>query len=432
MGFLTRLKCWGIQVADFYTDLKSPYDDFVRPFVPKSSRTLSDREAECWADLPLFFRNDNEVIVNHLRWPEPQPLDTGDQAIWHGIYTAMLAMKYSVIPTEQTGKLIDGALRGLHNHQRFHGEGRPRLIRGYDRSDNNRWQDDASNDSLTGHLAGIYFAAKHGPPAFKDQYMELAAGMVEMLIDHDLQLVNADNSPTKHGKLINGVLTDPLQMSLVLAILTIGERWNLHPKAGQKRHEIWSKYGAMLPYGKVAFGPKENWNDEHRAAIHLAILAREDDSEGMQDRVQYGLRRLWKICEPRANIWVNALISYGMDKKLIYDMKEEMRRQAVGVLGEFELTDQQYDTESINQNVEFIGYGGTSWKPRTFDVSGTLRANQPLPHYAAGRQDFVYQRHRYSVNDRIGQTTPSSRFNGGAFLCAYWLSRLTGILKETD
>lgn len=427
MSFLTRIKSWGIQVADAYTHLANRYQDLRRPFMPKTQRTLEEREAECYADMDAFWRF-NEIMIHRIPQPMGAGLDKGDQAIWHGIYTAMLAMKYALDASDELAYRIERAVEGLRQHQMFHMEQKPRLIRGYDRMDGS-WEDDASNDSLTGHLAGIYFAYRYGPASTRGKCMELLANITRSLLDNNLQLVKADGTPTKHGKLISGAATDPLQMTLVLAILTFAENRAFDHRVSEARHEIYTKYGAMIPYPKVAFGGWEKWNDEHRAAIHLAILALEDKSPRMHRRVVAGLRRLWGLCERRGNVWVNALIALGLGNELPSGWKNEMSRQAGMLLSEYELTDKRWDTEVVNGGKTLVGINGSSWEVKTWQDGKYLRAFQPLPAWACGKQDFIWQRNRYSCNDWLGAVQPSSQYNGGDFLAAYWLSRITGILS---
>jgi hypothetical protein len=433
MKFLTLIKTWGIQAVDLVQKIISPYKPITRPFLPKTLRPLSTRAQECWDDLADFWRYD-ELMIHRIPLPEPQALDTGDQAIWHGIYTAMLAFRYYLKPDILGEALLSRALVGLENHQTIHGESKPRLIRGYERNADGtiRWEDDASNDSLTGHLAGLYFTFRFGPAALREKCLTLIGNIASSLLDHDMNLVKADGTPTKHGKLINGVSTDPLQMSLALAVMVLAEKYNLDPRAGKARHDIWDKYGAMLAYGKVDFLSLGNWNDQHRAALHLVILALEDKSKRMQGYAQDGFRRLWNLCLRQGNIWVNALIALGMNSNLPDGLRDLMRKQALMFLGEYELTEKRFDTEKLNAGKTLVGANGNSWLVETWDDKGKKRCFQPPPAWCMGGQDFIWQRHRYTADDRIGVHTPSSRHNGADFLAAYYLSRMEGILNSTD
>lgn len=439
MNLLSSIKAGLSRTADLYSKQACPWEKFDRPCLPLTLRDLSERESECWSDLQSFWFF-KEILAHHIPQDRVPPLlDTGDQAIWQGIYAAMLAFKYARAKSDVLAQYIADALSGMYQHQHFHGEGKPRLIRGYDRRAGNIWQDDASNDSLTGHFAGLYFIFRFGPIEARARALQMMSGIASELIENNLCLVKADGTPTTYGKLINGVLTEPLQMTLVLAILTVAERYGLHGLASKYRDEIYSTYGPMIPYPKTILGTLENWNDDHRAALHLAILAMEDTSPHMQDLVRRGLLRLWAMLKDRANIWVNGLIALGLGDTIPADVKAEMTRQATLILSEYELTEKRWNTEvsctgtfdgKLYPGKTIIAVNHVSWLPRIITIAGQPRATQPLPHWACSKQDFIYQRHRYSVRDWLGVSQPTDRFNGGDFLCAYWVNVLAGILPS--
>lgn len=415
----------GIDLATAYTLSAEPWKCFGRRMIRKTDTPLDVKSLECMSDLwtNFFFQ---EVFVNHLQMGSDE-LDLGDQAIWHGIYTGTLCMRYAIEQSPGLDVKIELCMRGLMGHQSKHGEDRPRLIRGYDPR-TGRWQDDASNDSLTGHFFGAWAALRWGPPLLQPRARQLIRNIADALIRDKYRLTKADGSPTSHGKLINGFLTDPLQSTLVLAIFTVAEKILDDKKYGDARHEIYSKYHPMIPYGKAMLGNKENWNDEHRAAIHLLILALEDKSPAMQDYTFKGLVRLWSIVDKRANVWVNALIAIGLGSHLDdLSLRGRMRDQAMLVLSEYELKDKRFNTEVDWRQAPIEGLDGV-WKPEVITVAGKERASEPLPLWAIGKQDFVWQRHRFSIFDWTGNLDASSRYNGGDFLAAFYASKLGGVL----
>ncbi len=446
MKFLSAIKVTGAMIADLYSRQACPWEKFNRPFLPKTLRTLKEREAECWGDLQGFWFF-NEILAHRIPQDQVPPvLDMGDQATWQGIYVATLCFKYARAKSDSLAQLIAHALNGMYQHQWFHGEGKSRLIRGYDRGANNAWEDDASNDTLTGHFFGLYSVLQFGPMELKGKALQLLNGIATELIENNCCLIKADKTPTSYGKLINGALTEPLQMTLALAILTVADHYGLHGHAAKMRDEVYTKYGTMIPYPKMVLGQWENWNDDHRAAIHLAVLAMEDKSPRMQELVRKGLVRLWSLLRTRANIWVNALIMLGLGEAAPKGMQAEMTIHANMILSEYELEDKRWDTETdwrgkldVKKNlwsgkeiVPFLADGLLPWTPRIITVNGHQRATQPLPLWANGKQDFVWQRHRYSVCDWMGQNQPSQKFNGADFLAAYHLSILTEILSSAD
>ncbi len=440
-SIISLIKVGAAKVADLYSMQANPWEPLDRQSLPLTLRPLKDREAECWLDLQSFWFF-NEIVAHRIPQDRVPPLlDTGDQATWQGIYTAMLAFKYTRAKSDNLAQLIANALNGMYQHQWFHGEGKARLIRGYDRRNNNSWQDDASNDTLTGHVAGLYFVLRYGPVELKGKALQLLSGIASELIDNNLCMIKADKTPTTYGVLVDGALTDPMRMTLLLAVLTIAKNYGLHGLAAKACDEVYGRYAAMIPYPKMVLGTLENWNDDHRAAIHLTILAMEDKRQRTQELAHAGLVRLWNITRERGNIWVNALIALGLGDAMPPAMRGDMAGKARMILGEFELKSKQWDTE-VNWTGTLSGtvWSGApvhsvtngSWTPRIITISGTPRARQPLPSWACGKQDFIWQRHRYSCQDWIGQTAPTQRFNGGDFLAAYHLSVMTGILTPTE
>lgn len=436
MGLISYFKTIGLATADAYTRAANPYDPFDRPALPKSLRTLRQREAECWSDFQRNFWFFDELIVSRIPLGvSPPRLDLGDQALWHGIYTAMLAMKYALsVDGEERIRLtslIGKALAGMARHQDFHREGVPRLIRGYDRN-SGRWEDDASNDTLTGHFAGLYFVHRYGPTVLKGDVEGLLSGIVQELVNHDLWLVNHDGSPTPYGKLIDGARTDPLRMTLALAIMTVGENLDLNAAARVLCHEIYTDYGRLIPYAKASMGAlADNWNDDHRAALHLCILGIEDHSPRMREHLRRAVRRHWDLYGRRANPWVNALLCLCLDLDMPDDIRREMAQQNMTILSEFELNDAMFDRPVDARDATIRSIHSQVWKPEITMVDGHPRSTQPLPLWAMGAQDFPWQRHRYSVLDWTDSARPSQRFNGGAYLCAYWASRLTGLVPAS-
>ncbi len=439
MGLLSALKVAVAKGADFYSRQACPWETLDRPYLPKTAASLKDREAECFSDLQDFWFF-YEIIAHRIpQGRVPPDLDIGDQALWQGIYTAVLCFKYARAKSDSLAELIARALNGMSQHQWFHGEESPRLIRGYDRG-SKAWQDDASNDSLTGHFAGLYFVLKYGPLELRDRALVLLGGTASELIENNLCLVKADKTPTTYGRLINGAFTDPLSMTLCLGILAVASHYGLHKDAGRLWSEVYTKYEAMIPYPKMILGQWENWNDDHRAALHLVILAMEDKSPRLQELVRKGLLRLWFMLKERGNSWVNALILLGLGDGAPAGMASQMRRQARMILGEYELVDKRWDTEVDWRGIKVgnvwtgkILFGiNARWAPRVVSINGHDRSTQPLPAWSIGKQDFIWQRHRYSVSDWLGQSQPTQKFNAMDYLAAYHASRLAGILEPDD
>jgi hypothetical protein len=430
MTLLSNLKATALRAADRYNQWATPYKPFVRPFLPLTTHSLKERETECYDDLEDFWLG-GKVIQNHLYLTPGLGPDLGDQATFHGIYTAMLALKWYVTKDEGVKLEIQNALKGMASHQTAHGENRHRLIRGYIPG-TLLWQDDPSNDTLTGHFCGLYFVLRYGPPECRLLATDLILALVESLKKNNFCLITPIGTPTLYGKLINGALTDPLQFTLCLAIFCTADNLTNHRRYCNTTGDLFREYGALVPYAKTGFGNYENWNDDHRAAIHLMVLSKEGDFS-IRQAAKDGLMRMWDLYGRRGNIWMNAFISMGLPAIGYLDsMRADGRAQALQVLGEYELSAQRYDTELDWTATPVPDGHGNVWKPDIVQVKGNPRSTNPLPLWVVGRQDFVWQRHRYSVKDWVGNKEPTQRFNGGAFLCAYWACRAASILTEDD
>src|SRR5580765_2778254 len=136
MSLIQSIKALAIRATDTLNKFNDPFDPFTRPAFPKENKPLHVFEQEFYRDLVTnFWGCDGRVLLHRIPLPQGSPLDTGDQAIWHGIFTAMLALRYSKPSTgtpdlETYSHLIEAA-KGLQLHQTVPGEVKPRLVRGY-------------------------------------------------------------------------------------------------------------------------------------------------------------------------------------------------------------------------------------------------------------------------------------------------------------
>lgn len=426
MNLFSSLKITAIKVADKLNTLRDPFDDFTRPVLPKESKKLYELERKFFDDLNQnFWRCINCVLTYRIPldvWGlvpkmELSTLDLGDQALWHGVYTAMLAMRYKIIGEGED--LLLRAAQGMFLHQTQHGEKQPRLLRGVS-DDLKTWQDDCSNDTATGHLFGIYSLFKWGPISAQPMCKMLASGLATEILTHAHALVDSSGRPTTYGALEQGWKTDPLRISLALAIYaTAVAICGAQPFADAYK-ELANQYKNMACYPKVSLWWFDNPNDTHRAAIHLAILS---DLTG--DPVyKEGLDRIRKIVAKDGNVWVNALC--GSSQAL------DDRSQAMKVLSEFTLADKQYNNGKDNSTQEHFSVGTMPYQFHRIMWNGTWMANQPLPRWAVRSQDFFWQRNLRSLDVGSAGALADSRFNCGDWLCAYWASRLAGSLNEND
>ncbi len=431
MGLIELIKATAIRSADCLNALNDPFPAFDRPAFPKrDGKSLVDLESEFYSDLTgNFWACDGRILVHRLPIADIRTLDLGDQAIWHGVHCAMLAMRYSVSDGDQRSRtyadLVE-ATKGLLLHQTVHGEPVPRLIRGVS-DDLKIWQDDASNDSLTGHIFGIYALWKWGPTSLQPVCVQLALGIGTELLGHNNALVGPDGKSTTYGSLIAGWKTDPLRLTLALAVYAMASTITKQPAFMKAYSDLYRQYKPLVVYPKVKLWWIENQNDAHRAAMHLAMLADLTTGEA-NERYMDGLERLHDMTAKLGNVWVNALVALGRAVQYPND-----RAVALKVLSEFTLEDKQSNPGKDNSTPareatireQIPSFKRILW-------NGTYMANQPLPRWMARTQDFFWQRNLRSLDPGSSGGAPDSRLNGGDFLAAYWLSRITGILNSAD
>lgn len=407
MPLVNVVKVAAIWLTDGINFLFDPFQDFDRPEDIKYAEWLHEKAKKFERDMEDFYWPDRDVYLYTL------PGNSGDQALWHGVYTATQAVKYSVTrDPEDLGRLWK-CTEGLRQHQSPTDELVPRLIRGW-RADET-YEDSVSNDQASGHLLGIYFAWKYGNLAVRDNAKHLITGLADELVIYDNKLINADKTPTQHGKLENGIYTDPLSLTLALAIYKVAHRITSEPLYNVRYLDLVSRFRLLIPYAKV----KLLWLDErpasHRAAIHYSILCDLETDHDLHRKYLSGLLRVWRIERKSANPWIYFL----MRRVCLNDPAYEER--AKKHLREFTLEDKQPNAERINSD-----------HVETFNWGNHKRCYQPLPRWRVGSQDFFWQRHMYSADDWIGNGKGNLRHNGGDFLAAYWGLRSLRILGDEE
>lgn len=402
-----------IWLIDTINCIWTPFASFTRPMTLKRVESLDSKASQFESSLNQFYHGGivyDSTISNGTTFD-----DVGDEALWHGITVAMWALKYSVTNDPLDLEKIRSGMVGLNLHQTAHGEPVRRLIRGVQDPLNpmTTFIDDVSNDGATGHILGIYYAWKYGDAQIKQQAQVLARGIADELLNNNYCLIGPTGSPTTYGALLAGWLTNPMCLTLCLAILQVASTITSDSKYSAAYDNVLSVYGSidLYKYPKVSFLTWNNWNDDHRAAIHLSILADLDPS----DRFVDGLKRLWKLNKDSGNAWVAYL--YGKH----FSIPKEDFESCVTRLNEFYVEDEN-NIQKLNTTNPAVG----SLNINIFKyvilwfMTGNLVATQPLPLWWTGSQDFRWQRCPYSVDDWIGNTSSSSIFFGTDFLIAYW------------
>lgn len=415
---LSLLKAAVLDASKHVTLALEPFEPFTRPAQPLYPEALAVKAQRFEAD---YFQNftlyqgqiwNYRIPVDRTR---PAPWDVGDQAIWHGVMQAGLAFQYAATKDPETAKALAAGVRGLILHQTIHGEKYPRLVRGI--YEDGTFQDEASNDSATGHLAGIYFTWKYGPVELRPLCQQLIANFAWELIAHDYSLVRADGSPTDFGRLIQGPLTDPLRLTLCLAILGAAHMMTTEPAFYQHFYPLFKKYRAIIPYAKTKFMWWDTYYDTHRAALHLTILADMQPMGEIHQAAAHGLQNLLELEERSGNAWVIYLIARHVPPAT------EVMNQCRKMLSEFCVELRGPDTERINST-------RTDFKKVLWN--GRWMAAQPLPRHQVANHDFFWRCNLHSIDDHVGNKSPGTIYSGMDFLVAYWLGRQLGTLAESE
>jgi hypothetical protein len=409
------IKVGAIWLADMINLVWNPFDKFTRHMILKYPESLDIKAQKFEANLANFY-HDNIVYDSTISWSTNFD-DVGDEALWHGVTIAMLAMKYSVTKDPNDLEKIRAGMVGLNLHQTAHGEPVRRLIRGVQDPLNPKttFIDDVSNDGASGHILGIYYAWKYGDDAIKQQAQVLARGIADEILTNNYCLIGPTGSATTYGQLIDGWLTNPMCLTLCMAIFQVAYTLTGDLKYNIAYHDICDVYGCvnLFKYPKISFLTWNNWNDDHRAAIHLSILADLvlDDAQPFVD----GLKRIWRLNKKSGNAW----IAYLCGKH--FDIPKEELNPCITLLNEFyvENKNDMQMINSTNPNIEKLGIEVFEYSIAEF-ITGAFVCTQPLPLWWTGAQDFRWQRCLYSSDDWIGTTTPNQIFFGVDFLVAYW------------
>jgi len=405
--FDTWLKLPVLKLADYLTLHNDPFEEFTRPARPKSPEPLAVKAQGFQKDLVENFRVYNGHLWTYRRPAKgPALWDVGDQAIWHGVFQSAFAFQFAVTQDPAVAVLLAAGVLGLQLHQTIHGEKSPRLVRGI--YENGTWQDDASNDSATGHMAGIYFTWLHGPAELKPLCAQLMANLANELITHDYALVGPEGQPTTFGRLVSGAFTDPLRLTLCLAILRAAHRMTGDAQYYVHFRILFSQYRGLIPYAKVKALWWEKNYDTHRAALHLSILA--DLDPGASELCRQGLERIWAFEHKTGNAWIAYLCGRHIR------LSDEHVAQTKKLLSEFAVEDRGPDTERKNSD-------RTDFRRVLWD--GKYMAAQPLPPWQVGNNDFAWRCNLRTIDQYVGNHEASTLYSGGDFLCAYWLGRLT-------
>lgn len=425
MSAISRLKALMFSVVDEIDSINDPFQEFDRPAILKYPETLRQKADKFEKDLidNFIIVPRSGVVVNYcIPQDDRLPIPLGDQAIWHGMATAMQALKWHVTQSNEDRNRLFLFMDGQNNHFTSYTrlpnlaggnlDRRWRLIRG--RSQYDEIADDASNDTATGILVGQTFAYLFGPKDIPAPVLAPLQKLADELLENNYALIGPDYlKPTTYGALIQGWKTDPLRLSLCIAVMAAAKTIYGDTKYHTAYADLMDEYRAILRYAKVRLWWIDNKNDTHRAAAHLAIISRLTGS----NHARVGLERLWKMEHKSGNSWVYFLCKWGG----AFGLSIAHRDQAIKTLSEFTLEDKQYDI--LRDYSEAVGVDRVLW-------NGKWMSRQPLPVWMQSADDFVWQRNRFKLSG--GSNPPSSRYSGIDYLLAYWFGRALGCIGEND
>jgi len=419
-------------LIDLLNKMRDPFKYLSIKLKPRYLESLGDKAEKFKTDL-----EDNFLLYGTIwnyRKPTDGSIDMGDQALHHGFATVYWALQWSLTKSSADLHNLNTSVTGLNAHQTIHGEPVRRLVRGfkYDSSVvyptywNNGEQhffcpkpglvveDSVSNDTLSGHLAGIYFAWLYGTLEIQERCNVLISGLADELINNSDCLINQDGSKAVYSKLADGVLADPLRISLLLAIYKVASKITQDAKYHKAYKRIYRLYGLIAPYAKLKLWAWGNDPDEHRAALHLSILVDLDDNK----RYIKGLKRVWRLSKKSMNVWVAFLAHrHGLlSANEIVQCKEYLSTFTL----EDKQTDIQKDNSAAHPEVKIIKWGKRD------------RREQVLERWRCAGQDNIWQRNRNAVKDWMGNTSPSQYFQGVDYLLCWTLGRVLNIISDKE
>jgi|SRR5579864_489883 len=392
---INLLKVGAIWLADTINLCWDPFEDYVEE---PMTTDLTGLEALFAADLEARFVQPSGEFWYQI----PRPSDAGDTALFQGLYTG-----YKIIK----GDNVDTQLAFINT---FFKNGV--LVRGY--YPNGEPNDTTSNDSATGLLFFFYAALRWGNSDVRAKAGALLRTWLNSLIAHGGCLVDLNGQTTPYGALDNGVMTDPLRITLYLALLALGKVYAPDTVIYHSEYaRIYSTYYPILAYPKVKLLWWDTDYDTHRAAIHLHVL-----KYLMNDKVyDNGLKRIWRICHKTNNAWVYVLVRDALDNR---------DDALVGrMLGTFSYQRrEQGNIQSLNPTEPSVYWPPKppAWLPSLGQPK--LRCKHALPIYKRGSQDFFWQRSMFSLNEWVGNVNADTYHSGLDILLCGWMASRLGIL----
>lgn len=358
------------------------------------AQNLQNLEALFDADLEARFIQPTGEFIYTL----PKPADSGDTALFQGLATGMKILRGDDVTKELA------FIKTLFPNNR--------LIRGY--YNDGTMNDTTSNDSATGAIFFFYCALKYGTPILQAEAVNILMPWLRQLKVDNWALCAQNGTPTTYGVLDNEVLTDPLRITILLALLALSIYASSSEFVGDYA-EIYKKYKPILSYPKVKVLWYDTKYDTHRAAINLHVLYAITNDKRYKD----GLQRIWRITKKENNVWVYTLCYSALDTNAENSVVATM-------LSTFDFAKRQLgDVQSLNDDQPSLNWP----KKLPFGVTTPIvRCKYPLPLNKRGSQDFFWQRDMNSLDEWVGNTTADVYHSGLDFLICYHLAKQQGLI----
>jgi len=369
MWFINVIKVAAIWLCDL---VNKCYDPFKQAQLPIVTADLVNLETQLFWHLQT-----THVVDGQFMYQLPMPKDSGDFALFQGLYLAMLAFRYAdtAAAEAQLERLFINNI----------------LIRGIQAD--GTINDTASNDAATGVIFGLW-ASKQ---------TDLAARWARQICASGYALTDLKGTPTEFGALEQGWKADPLRITLLLAILAVG-RLN-DPALDAPYFELFAKYKLLLAYPKVKLLWWDTDYDTHRAAIHLHILYKVTG----QEIYAKGLRRIHRIMRKSNNAWVEVLCA--------------------PALGPHEVNLSMLHTFTYQNRTRGVVQPPDPGPIETVNWGGHVRAKETLPMENRGSQEFMWQRNMFSYKEWDGVTEAYIWHSGLDFVICCGLARQEGLIK---
>ena len=375
MIFINWIKVLAIWLCD---TINRCYDPFEENNIWPETGTFADLSINFEKNLDTTFM----LPSGEFLYQQPRPEDSGDTALWQGICTGMKILRNGRAPAQMA--FLDRLFV------------KSALVRGF--FPTGEANDTTSNDSATGPLFAFYCAQRFGDSQTQSRAGAILVAWAKNLRYNNWALVDQNGKPTKYGKLEDGILTDPLRITLLLAIVALASTYD--PSFDTDYQKLYAKYRPILAYPKVSLLWLDTSYDTHRAAINLHVLY-----WLTKDKVyKAGLKRLYRITSKTLNAWAKVLCWEALDKP---DVKEVAR-----ILKTFDFEARQRgNVESLHPEWPSVRWGGKD------------RAKKALPFCYRGSQDFFWQRHPFSKDEWVGNKTADVFHSGLDYLVCFWLAR---------